>query len=69
MQVKTKGPYQDTRYARAAPASKEHFSALNATYKAIWNENKSVIPPPTARKFPASRLTKEETEKFYGYHG
>ena len=28
-----------------------------------------IIPPPPARKFPASWLTKEDTGKFYGYHG
>lgn len=54
---------------RAAPVNKEHFSTLNATYEVIWNENKSVIPPPQARKFPASPLTKEDTGKFCGYHG
>ncbi|XP_004295941.1 PREDICTED: uncharacterized protein LOC101299850 [Fragaria vesca subsp. vesca] len=57
------------RYARTVPASKEHFSTLNATYEAIWNENKSAIPPPPAQKFPPSRLTKEDTGKFCGYHG
>ncbi|XP_004297857.1 PREDICTED: uncharacterized protein LOC101306229 [Fragaria vesca subsp. vesca] len=68
-QRKARGPYQDTGYARAAPAGKEHFLALNATYETIRNENKSIIPPPPAQKFPASRLTKEDTGKFCGYHG
>nr|XP_004297909.2 PREDICTED: uncharacterized protein LOC101304378 [Fragaria vesca subsp. vesca] len=68
-QGKTKGPYQDTGYARTAPASNEHFLVLNATYEVIWNENKSAIPPPPTRKFPPSRLTKEDTGKFCGYHG
>ncbi|XP_004298152.1 PREDICTED: uncharacterized protein LOC101300818 [Fragaria vesca subsp. vesca] len=68
-QGKTKGPYQDTGYARTAPASQEHFSTLNATYEAIWNENKSAIPPPPAQKSPPSRLTKEDIGKFCGYHG
>ncbi|XP_004308205.1 PREDICTED: uncharacterized protein LOC101307735 [Fragaria vesca subsp. vesca] len=67
---KAKSPYQDTGYTRMAPAAKEQFSTLNATYEAIWNENKSAIPPPPARKFPeSSSLTKEDTGKFCGYHG
>ncbi|XP_024178636.1 uncharacterized protein LOC112184612 [Rosa chinensis] len=50
------------------PPRYEVFTILNASYETIWNENRDEIPGPPLRKFPKSKLTQQDTEKFCTYH-
>ncbi|XP_004306247.1 PREDICTED: uncharacterized protein LOC101311121 [Fragaria vesca subsp. vesca] len=68
-QGKGKGGYQDGGFKAVAPAARENFTTLMATPEVVWNENKGVILGPPMRKFPPSRLTREDNGKYCGYHG
>ncbi|XP_024171964.1 uncharacterized protein LOC112177966 [Rosa chinensis] len=50
------------------PPRYEVFTILKASYETIWNENKDEIPGPPPRKFPKSKLTQQDTGRFFTYH-